>query len=370
MFLPDGNSNHEDKVKPPNTSCKVTQSDPFIAEPKQKVSRARGTIRLCLVLGCLIFCSCKENNPVLPPPKNNIWGRLLFGGYDSANNPGIFVANMDGSGLKELVHSGDTVYNHDRTPLSAGPGIVSRIWNLGFAHWNRDGTKILYDETMGIDESHISMMNANGTDRHIVVINGYDQGGNLSPDGRRILYFFGMMGILLSMDVIDTSGNNDSTLLDITPFHAYYLDPKWFPDGNEVYYSICGMCDSLVDTTSEIYSIELSTHKTRQITHNNIDERHFVLSPTGSRIVYARYNRSTDTSTTLYSMDLATNVAHEIVDVKGWAYPVWLPSGNGIVFVDSNAVYSINIDGTSLQKLYTLPFSPFISDIYISDGGE
>lgn len=120
---------------------------------------------LLFLLGsfALLLTACKDmGNPIDVKDKHQ--GKLVFVmsdtiGLDDWGRPvpgsAIFRMNLDGTALTRLTLRReilDTFQNRPRIRCSAGE-----------PRWSRDGKKIIYSESLGPDESHIVMMNEDGS---------------------------------------------------------------------------------------------------------------------------------------------------------------------------------------------------------------
>ena len=124
---------------------------------------------------------------------------------DRDGNREIYSINADGTGLTRLTHDPAS----DRHP-----------------RWSPDGSRIAY-----LHDSHLWVMDADGTDAHQVVDYADDGQVTWSPDGSQIAYARNG-GIW----VVDADGTDRREVVpQVEP--GYYLEaPDWSPDGTRIAY--------------------------------------------------------------------------------------------------------------------------------------
>ncbi len=163
----------------------------------------------------------------------------------------LFVANADGSGERQLDHSGA-----DEVAPS----------------WSPDGTQLTYD-----DDAAIYVVNGDGTNRRLLTEQSDDpqgvSGPVWSPSGEWIAFV--SQGGVITLIHPDGSGRHD------LPGDGTALNPSWSPDGTKLAYDAAG-----VHGWGDIYVSDTDGTHTRQVTHSPGYEAAPAWSPDGSQIVF------------------------------------------------------------------------------------
>lgn len=133
----------------------------------------------------------------------------------------IYVMSADGSGATRLAYD----------PL--GRDYLDR------PRWSPDGARITYGGLRyGFTESDISVMNANGSDRHEIVWPRTDGAPSWSPDGTKIAFGYYTITYPVTSDLftvdpnvtVDPNGNNLTRLTA----NGASISPSWSPDGKRI----------------------------------------------------------------------------------------------------------------------------------------
>jgi Tol biopolymer transport system component len=170
----------------------------------------------------------------------------------------IAVVGADGTGQVQLTHDDAGVRNTN--PV-----------------WSPDGTRIMYTRTL--TGSDVFMMNADGSNQHVVVAGATD--GSWSPDGTKVLISESGVG----RRVANIDGTNRVTLAVVTD------SARWSPDGSRIV--IEGPeCDCSM-TPSDIITVNPDgTGKTviaRPPTAGGVG--HPVWSPDSSKVLFTEFAR-------------------------------------------------------------------------------
>ena len=200
-----------------------------------------------------------------------------------------------------------------------------------------DPTNNIYD---------VFIMNADGTDVQQLTHGADVQSVISSPDGRRIAYIT-TDGLYL----MDTSGDWQTQLLaqqDLT-------DLSWSPDGKTIAYAAWNDNASLYN----IFTIDVATGETRQLTDNQVQNFEPSYSPNGKKIAYIEgYYQNGNLNFEVYVMN-ADGTSQTQVTKDSWYdwEPNWTPNGQQIIYTSERDVYyglyTVNPDGSNLQHFFT-----------------
>jgi Tol biopolymer transport system component len=186
----------------------------------------------------------------------------------------IFIANADGSGVRELVHPG----RDDFQPA-----------------WSPDGSQIAYDDyARGRDLGQIDVVNVDGSGRRLVTDDQYMDTSPYapvwSPDGQWIL--FNLVQGEFWLIHPDGSGTIKTDLTDGTALNR----PSWSPDGKDLAFSN--------SDEGQIGVISVDGTGFRQLTHvyGGADEPAW--SPDGREVVFAYETSTTKHGKTTWDDDL------------------------------------------------------------------
>ncbi|HLP61544.1 MAG TPA: hypothetical protein VK186_22075 [Candidatus Deferrimicrobium sp.] len=305
------------------------------------------SIKRIFLLALIIFVnSCNKGNPITNDDAMS--GKIVFTSIDTTNHRSfLYRINMDGSNLTQLMFPteiGDTV---NGTPRVRGSASDPR--------WSPDGKKIIYRESLGPDESHIVMMNEDGSHKkNLTVIGGYATRPKWSPKGDQLMYFRGTyLGAIIALAIVDTNGYSTDVIgiSDMSlPFVSdkVYIGPSlgidWAGSENFIYlygsigkrYGDPGYTESL-----EIFRFDIAGKKlVERITYNTFNEGLVEISHVDNRLVFSK--GVSQTNTKIFTMAFHDSVATELTSGPNDGKPKWSNDGSHIIYVkdEDNDTYN------------------------------
>ena len=165
--------------------------------------------------------------------------KIVFARSVGAGNTEVFVANRDGSDLKQLTHSSGIDTNPEWSPSGQKIAFTS----------SRTGTPQVY------------IMDAEGTNLRRVTFDGdYNDGASWSPDGTRLVYASRRRGTfdIAVADVVTL----ESRLM--TNGGGSYETPSYSPDGRKIVYTLKRSAGQSNET--QIYSMDADGGQVRRLT--------------------------------------------------------------------------------------------------------
>lgn len=186
---------------------------------------------------------------------------------------------------------------------------------------SHDGSKVAWEreiaDNSGIQEVELWVMNADGSNPHVVVHNGAE---NRSPSW----------------------GAGDASL-----YYASFVTGNW-----------------------EIFRLDLASGNTVNLTNDPYADQHPRVSPDG-RLVVFHTNR--DVQFEIYVMNADGSNPHNVSnDPEDDRYPSWSPDGSSIVwsrYIDSFDIYTMKADGTGQHAVATTPYQELEAS-YSPDGAS
>lgn len=173
---------------------------------------------------------------------------------------------------------------------------------------SHDGSKIAWEREIagnnGVEEVELWVMNADGSDPHVVVHNGSE---NRSPSW----------------------GAGDASL-----YYASFVTGNW-----------------------EIFRTDLATGNTVNLTNEPYADQHPRVSPDGRFVVF---HTNRDVQFEIYVMNADGSDPHNVSnDPEDDRYPSWSPDGSSIVwsrYIDSFDLYTMKADGSGQRAVATTPY--------------
>lgn len=246
--------------------------------------------RVAGLLALLVAAACVDTNLTAPNGGSGAAGYIYFASNRQTQNYEIYRMPASG-GLPERLTSNPEYNEHDPVP-------------------SRDGRMIAWERVVatageGVTSTELWVMNADGSNPHVVVRNG-----------------------------------------------ASNVSPSWTSDDAALVFS------SDVGGDWDIYRVSLGGGEPVDLTQNPYADQAPRVSPDGSRILF-QSNRTLDFE--IYSMALdgsdVRNLSQSSADDR---FPSWSPDGKTIFwtrYIDSFDIWRMNADGTGQQAILTGPFN-------------
>jgi TolB protein len=150
--------------------------------------------------------------------------------------------------------------------------------------------------------------------------------------------------------IINADGSGFRRLTTEDYVRHYY--PSLAPDGASVVYS-----QYREDNVYEIYELTLADGKETRVTDKFGVLTGPEISPDGKSIAFMRWTVASD-QYQIWVMDRDGGNPRRVYSGTGWD-PTWSPDGKQILFASdkdgTNQLYAVNLDGTGVRKLTSLP---------------
>ena len=286
------------------------------------------------------------------PPQSRAYERIAF-----ASGREIFLVNSDGSGLTQLTHSDSGVYNFQ-------PALSPDGTRVAFGRTGDDKPGIFILE---VDGTGLRRLTTNHS--------GFDNEPAWSPDGSKIAFVRGFdttsEGVanhtecgseIYIVSVNDEAAEFNLTGSNLSSERGGGTDPSWSPDGTRIAFA------SNRGGSYDIYSITVEGGAVEQLTKTTTqEEAEPAWSPDGKRIAYAgNYlgallycgfahtglgSPSITTGPDIYVMASDGSGQTRLTFTENNIEPAWSPDGESLAFVSSRGgntqtqVYIMSLSG-------------------------
>ena len=219
------------------------------------------------------LAACTDTN--LTGPGGSAGGTIVFASDREGSGYDIWAVGGNGRGLRRL--TSDATHN-DLAPVLS-----------------RDGARVAWEREIvvagqGVVAVELWVMNADGSDAHVVVSNDSE---NRTPswdaDDRALVYASYADGDFdIWRQPLDAAGRASGAPVQLTdsPFADQW--PRVSPDGSRIVFQ------SNRDLDFEIYVMNGDGGDPRNLTGSSFDDRFPAWSPDGARIVWSRFDASFD----------------------------------------------------------------------------
>ncbi len=262
----------------------------------------------------------------------------------------VFVSNRDGAKLDIYLHTLGT---------ESLIRVTSDTSNDFSPVWSPDGERILF-ESDATGNWEMVVMNADGSARtNLTNSEGYDGGGDFSPDGSEIVFTSSRdaRAPRLSGRDIWLMRADGSNLRRLTTNDTYEAAPRFSPDGTRIVF-----CRALLpeeeggERNGEIFVMDRDGGNEQRITdHDGFDcLAHW--SPDGIRLAY---HRCGEDGCFLYVAPADGGEPTKLETNHQGYWPVWSPDGEWLAYTasqdDQTDIWLIRPDGSENRRVTTHP---------------
>ena len=246
------------------------------------------------------------------------------------------------------------IYTMDQDGSNVAGPVSNPSFDSSDPAFSPDGTKIAFSSFEFSGNpccQSIAVMNADGSDRHLVVngdttLSGINQEPSWSPDGTQLAFLVHLNGAN-QIAKVNADGTGFTPLTSFTSGDQLY--PAWSPDGSKIAY------ESNRSSAFKIYVMNADgTNDTLLTTPGGALDPAW--SPDGSKIAFADFS---DGGPEISVIDAnganPVQLTHDDMDRQ----PAWSPDGAKLAFVstrDGNQeIYTMNADGSAPTRITNNP---------------
>ncbi|GGA38670.1 TolB family protein [Dyella nitratireducens] len=240
----------------------------------QRVRRLAVTLSFVVTASCAAIYAPDGKAAEQAPDGSVLYSQSHVAAGDVTDATAIYVTPAAGGKTMAL------------TPLTIG------TLDLG-ARWSTYGHAIVFERVATVDwfiESQIYRLNRdNGTLQQITIGKSRHQYPVWGPSSW-IAFIDGGVDNHQCLAMVRPNGNDQHTLFCPGPANGAFQPPQWSPDGKQLFVEIhyLGTEGLTPPSYSDVYSVDVATGKAIRISHLNTgDPAHLVISPDGTRGVYA-----------------------------------------------------------------------------------
>ncbi|HSH46340.1 MAG TPA: Ig-like domain-containing protein [Longimicrobiales bacterium] len=294
----------------------------------------------------------------------------VLGQFAFSRGTGVFVANEDGSGVRQFVETdktpGQLTWTVDGSKLAFVDGIGSVYTTISAVNadgtgytdvistmamnlsptWSPNGMRIAYMNQPTGGDREIYVADADGGNRKNVSTNvGIDQMPAWSPDSSYIAFTRDGPG---GMDLWMTDPEGESTPIRLTTAGGSNIRATWSPDAARIAFV------SFRDGNYEIYTLAgPNAQGEANLTNNSAADQSPAWSPDAEQIAFVSDRGG---NPDIYVMDAdGGNVRALTSNVYEERLPVWSADGSRIFYLREIAgtfeVYSISVEGGAPTRL-------------------
>jgi dipeptidyl aminopeptidase/acylaminoacyl peptidase len=279
---------------------------------------------------------------------------------------------------------------------------LARLKNVGAAVISPDGRSIAYTvvvrDSPGRPSGQLWVMDL-GTGKSVRLGGDKPAGGPVWSNDGKWIAFQGFEGDKHGLIVAHPDGSGALYLARLagtnSPLPGMGNDLAWSPDGKRIAFVSSIADDRAAEAAGDpmvisrylykpdagegmtrfndnqrlhIFTVDLSSHETRQVTQGNFDEHSIDWSPDGKRIVFASNrepNQDEFFNYDLFTLELSDNSIHRLTATESNEYdPRWSPDGQHIAFrgtsrgltdrettMEDTHVWVMNADGSNRREI-------------------
>ncbi len=268
--------------------------------------------RIGLAAAVAVVAGCRDTNIEPPPPPDTASGIIVFASDRNDNNSEIYSIHADGRGLRRLTTTRDA---NDRAPALSPDG-MRIVWEREITTTSGDVTAVEI-WTMGVD----------GSDAAPVVRNAsFNRSPSWGPDGTLVF-----SSRVSGSDQIYRLRPGSTTPERLTTSGAADQSPRVSPDGSAVIFQSNRGLDF------DVYVMRIDGSAVVNLTDRGGDDRFPAWAPDGARIVWTRFDESTQTFD-LWWMNADGGDARPLVATAyNESAPSLSPDGSRVVFQSDRA---------------------------------